>query len=166
LFGHGSKSVTPRPVTFARESIAVMGAVADLHQLRHWPRELIEVETENYVFDFAGYALATDGPERMIVAGEAKRSPDELGRWLPMLVDCLAMPKHDEAAHPSSPARNAHRKAHGLRLARPDFIWLVAIGERRCLQIRYEIDRVVLADVGTIPPDYLAYELAEAQAPR
>jgi hypothetical protein len=157
LFWHGSRSRIPRPVILARETIATMGAVADLHERLHWPEQMIEVETADYAFDFAAYSGDPDGTEQMTIAGEAKRSVREANAWLGALMRCIAMGEHalDEHAKGSQDAgrlRNAHKKRDALIRSHPRYLWLVAVGGRRAFAVSYEGTDMVLDEVGSSPP--------------
>jgi hypothetical protein len=156
LFGHGSRASQPRPPTFARETIAVMGAVADLHQRLNWPPNLIEVETARGVFDFAAYAPVAVESERMVIAGEAKQSTRELERWLPELLRCSEIGSHESQEHAPGARMatrlNAHTKWAGLITARPDWLWLVALGGRRAFRLTYVSDDKILVREGGSTP--------------
>lgn len=155
LFGHGPKNRDPRPPTFSRETILVLGAVADLHQKLGWPRELIEVETANYAFDFAAFEQIPGRGDRMVIAGEAKRSVDEAVRWLSALRVCMMLGDHEVKVHALEATKsirtNAHKKWQQLTTTRPDHMWIVAPGSRRAFRMSYPKDMAEMAETGSAP---------------
>jgi hypothetical protein len=157
LFWHGPKSQVPRSPHFAREAIAVMAAVADLHQELGWPRELIEVETKNYVFDFAAYQVSAGG-ECMAIGGEAKSSGAEIECWLDALIYCSHLGEHASTVHEVAPRkqirRNAHKKWVELVAEAPDYLWLVAPGSRRAFALSHRGHKISLTESGALPRAY------------
>lgn len=130
-----------------------MGVVADLVQRLGWPAELVEVETADYVFDFAAYRAYPIG-EVMIVAGEAKADARIADRWLSDFLACSLLGRHEIERHTASEARNAHKKFDRLLEARASYLWLVAPGVRRCFRLAYASALITLEDIGTTPPNY------------
>jgi hypothetical protein len=153
LFGHGERAIVPRRPTVALESVVVMGVVADLVQILGWPPGLVEVETPDYVFDFAAYNDRT-GIEAMAIAGEAKASQRIADQWMVQLRACGAGETHQLDVHSRASAKNAHKKYRRLLEIRPPYLWVFGPGFRTCFLIGYEQASMSFEEAGDMPPSW------------
>jgi hypothetical protein len=137
----------------ALESVVVMGTVADLVQRLEWPPHLVEVETPDYVFDFAAYVGDAQG-EAMVIAGEAKASQRIADQWMSELRGCGSDHDHQLDAHSTASSKNAHKKFSRLLEVRPPYLWVVGPRFRTCFRVRYHDLAATFEVLGNTPPSW------------
>jgi pimeloyl-ACP methyl ester carboxylesterase len=122
LFWEGSRKVTPRPLTLWMEPVITIATVARLHLDFGWAAALIGMQPSGWAFDFAAYAA--DGSDRMVVAGEVKKSRREVDS---LVEDLEAYSRADEGIAASDDRRhvNSRRKWDALQHLRAPLLWVV-----------------------------------------
>jgi hypothetical protein len=142
-FWHGQKGVARRRVLLAREAIVAVGAAGDLHLEYGYPSEHLAFEAPGGVFDLVAYA-DTDRAS-VLVAGEAKSTPEGLVRFLAQLTECVQSGPHEGCR------RLAHPKYKGLVAHRPPLLWALAPGYRRSFAVGGTDGRLQLTELRDLP---------------
>lgn len=78
LFWEGHKTKSPRSITLWLEPVITFAALARLHLVHGWPKEVLGMQPKGWAFDLAAYGPSTDQPVRIL--GEVKKSSAELNR--------------------------------------------------------------------------------------
>jgi hypothetical protein len=130
IFWEDSRATSPRPVSLHREGILSAGMAARLHVEYGWPVAQLGFEYPpergdgRRAFDLG----ALDQAGKLILAGEAKNTKQELTRVLAVVEECGTKGPHEHG--PDEKGRtNGHRKWQGLVRCRPDVFFTFGPGE-------------------------------------
>ncbi len=85
IFTNGLKSKTPRSLTLWIEPVITIGTIARLGLDYGWPSEQLGMQSKDWAFDFAVYELGSS--EKEYIAGEVKKTPQELDQMIENLQD-------------------------------------------------------------------------------
>lgn len=121
IFWTGPKASSPRTLTLWLEPVITIATVARLHLDFGWPAERIGMQSSDWAFDFAAY---NNSGTRILLAGEVKKTINEVDHLLADLIDCHAA---DASAALSGNARhiNSFRKWSALRTQAVPLFWVV-----------------------------------------
>jgi hypothetical protein len=145
-FWHGPRDSNPRAIHFARESVVVAGAVADLQIDYGYPPDRIWIETKHGTFDLAVH-LGPSESDPMLIAGEAKRSERLADELVAEIRDCARRGAHEGSECP----HRQHVKYVGLVRIRPQFLWVLSPRQRHAFEVGGSEDHITLAEVADIP---------------
>jgi hypothetical protein len=121
IFWTGPKASSPRTLTLWMEPVITIATVARLHLDLDWPAERIGMQSSDWAFDFAAYNK--DGA-RILLAGEVKKSVQEVDHLVADLQDCSAADA-STALSENSRHINSFRKWSALRTYAVPLFWVV-----------------------------------------
>jgi len=116
LFWEGRKTKSPRPITLWLEPVITFAALARLHLLHGWPKEVLATQPKGWAFDLAAYESSAGSPR---ILGEVKKSIKELNRLRDELL------KLSVGAATETISANSTKKWNALLATKPSIVWLL-----------------------------------------